>query len=160
MLERKLIVIIGERKTGAMTPISVEFEGDYIVKKELDLIIRTIKGCHRKIIRDHRRKVIIADYEAKKNVEVETKKDEVVEDGTNGSGSSEPTDRRSADSGSGQDESAESGTVQSGDGNAADATDRSNERHAAEADSVGESGSGSKISSSILAAIAKSKASE
>lgn len=40
----------------------VVFEGDYVTKREMDIVIKAVKKEHRARIRDYRRQMIIEDY--------------------------------------------------------------------------------------------------
>ena len=131
MHKRKLTVTLDDRKVTATTPLQVEFEGDYITKKELDGIIRAVKSKHKLIIRDYRRRSIIADYESKKNLK---KKDEVVTNGTDRSGSQEPavgTGTKPAD------RTEPTGSVQSSDGNTANSASGDSKVSTGKASNVG-----------------------
>ncbi len=44
----------------------VTFKGDYITKRDLEIIIRALKRAHRNVIREYRKQRIIAEY--KENV--------------------------------------------------------------------------------------------
>ncbi len=77
----------------------VTFEGDYINKRELDLCMRALKKKQREIIREYRRKEIIAKYELEKKGQVtdDTRGTESTESGRNeaegtreGAGGTEP----------------------------------------------------------------------
>jgi hypothetical protein len=47
----------------------VTFDGDYITKRELDIIIRVLKKEHRIKIREYRKKAIIEQYKLEKEKE-------------------------------------------------------------------------------------------
>jgi hypothetical protein len=48
---------------------SVTFEGDYITKRELNLIMRSILSAHRQRIREYRKRTIIEEYNKQKEIE-------------------------------------------------------------------------------------------
>ncbi len=62
---RKFIVLLSDNQHPIVT-----FEGDYINKRELDLCIRALKKKQREIIREYRKKKIIAEHEASKKGQV------------------------------------------------------------------------------------------
>ena len=134
MHKRKLTVTLDDRKVTATTPLQVEFEGDYITKKELDGIIRAIKSKHKLIIRDYRRRSIIADYESKKNLK---KKDEVVTNGTDRSGSQEPAVGTVGTGTKPADRTEPAGSVQSSDGNTANSASGDSKVSTGKASNVG-----------------------
>ena len=46
---------------------SITFTGDYVTKRELDIVVRAIKKAHKEVIREYRRKRIIAEWKEKED---------------------------------------------------------------------------------------------
>ncbi len=48
------------------SPPQVTFDGDYVTKRELGLLMRAVKREHIRVVKDYRRKLIIEEYEKEK----------------------------------------------------------------------------------------------
>ena len=46
----------------------VDFEGTYVTKRELDLIVKAVKRAHKQIIINYRKQLIIAEYQKKQSL--------------------------------------------------------------------------------------------
>jgi hypothetical protein len=82
-LKRRLVVDL----TVPRDPKAV-FEGGYIKKADLEVVIRAIRRAHRKLIHDYREQRIIAKYEASKK-----KKEEVSKDDADKQSKEQPSER-------------------------------------------------------------------
>jgi hypothetical protein len=103
----KCIVV---RLPAGQANISVSFTGDYVRKRELDVVIRAIKREHKRVLRSYRKRQIIAEHEKSKSLRGDL-------NGTDGQSTERSDERpgRPAEQGAGADVEVSTGTNATGD---------------------------------------------